>query len=77
MRPRTASILRWVSLQLGRAATFLDNLTHPTSAGLKFIDLAPTDEADKEGVYAEALRPRRVLATCSGRQLPEKQTFRT
>lgn len=33
----------------------MDKLTHPTSPKPKFIDLAPTDEADKEGVYAEAL----------------------
>lgn len=55
MKSRTTLLLRWVSVQLGRAATFLDNLTNPTRAGSKFIDLAPTDEADKEGVYAEAL----------------------
>src|SRR5215217_2205674 len=55
MNSRFTSILRWTSGQLGRAATFLDKLTHPTSPKLKFIDLAPTDEADKEGVYAEAL----------------------
>lgn len=55
MKSHTTSPLRWVSLQLGRAAAFLDNLTNPTSAGLKFVDLAPTNEADKEGVYAEAL----------------------
>jgi len=34
----------------------LDRLTHPGDAGSKFIDLAPTDEADKNGVYAEALK---------------------
>lgn len=33
----------------------MDKLTDPTSPKSKFIDLAPTDEADKEGVYAEAL----------------------
>lgn len=33
----------------------MDRLTHPVSPNPKFIDLAPTDEADKEGVYAEAL----------------------
>jgi hypothetical protein len=55
MKSRTTSVLRWISVQLGRTATFLDKLTHPASAGSKFIDLAPTDEADKEGVYAEAL----------------------
>ena len=55
MKSRVTSVLRWTSGQLGRAATFLDKLTHPTSPKPKFIDLAPTDEADKEGVYAEAL----------------------
>ena len=55
MKSRPTSVLRWISIQLGRAATFLDQLTHPVSARSKFIDLAPTDEADKEGVYAEAL----------------------
>jgi hypothetical protein len=55
MKSRITSVLRWISLQLDRAATLLDKLTHPTSAGSKFIDLAPTDEADQDGVYAEAL----------------------
>lgn len=55
MNSGTISVLRWISVQLGRAATYLDKLTHPNSVGSKFIDLAPTDEADKEGVYAEAL----------------------
>jgi hypothetical protein len=55
MKSRITSVLRWTSGQLGRAATFLDKLTHPASPKSKFIDLAPTDEADKEGVYAEAL----------------------
>ncbi len=40
---------------MGRAATLLDRLTHQTSAGSKFVDLAPTEEADQNGVYAEAL----------------------
>ncbi|MFN7106771.1 MAG: hypothetical protein ACK4MY_00985 [Brevundimonas sp.] len=34
----------------------MDKLTHPTGPKPKFIDLAPTDEADKEGVYADALK---------------------
>lgn len=55
MKSRLTSALRWASGQLGRASTFLDKLTHPTGPNPKFIDLAPTDEADKEGVYAEAL----------------------
>lgn len=55
MKSRFTSVLRWTSGQLGRAAIFLDKLAHPTSPKPKFIDLAPTDEADKEGVYAEAL----------------------
>lgn len=33
----------------------MDKRTHPPGPKAKFIDLAPTDEADKEGVYAEAL----------------------
>lgn len=56
MKSRFTSVLRWTSGQLGRAATFLDKLTHPTGPKPKFIDLAPTDEADKEGVYADALK---------------------
>lgn len=55
MKSRITSVLRWISVQLGRAATFLDKLTGPASAESKFIDLAPTDEADEAGVYAEAL----------------------
>ena len=56
MKSCIRSVLRWTSAQLGRAATLLDELTHPASPKSKFIDLAPTDEADKEGVYAEALK---------------------
>lgn len=33
----------------------MDKLALPASSKSTFIDLAPTDEADKEGVYAEAL----------------------
>jgi hypothetical protein len=55
MKSRITSVLRWISERLSRAASFLDKLARPASASSKFIDLAPTDEADKEGVYAEAL----------------------
>lgn len=55
MKSRLTLVLRWTSRQLGQASTFLDKLTHAVSPKSKFIDLAPTDEADKEGVYAEAL----------------------
>ncbi len=55
MRSRATSVLQGISVQLSRAATYLDKLTLPSNVGSKFVDLAPTDEADKEGVYAEAL----------------------
>lgn len=55
MKSRITSVLRWTSRQLALAASFLDKLTYHSSPKSKFIDLAPTDEADKEGVYAEAL----------------------
>ena len=55
MKQRTTSVLRWTSARLGQGASFLDKLAHPTTAESKFVDLAPTDEADKEGVYANAI----------------------
>ena len=55
MKSRITSVLRWISERLSRAASFLDKLARPASVSSKFIDLAPTDDADKEGVYAEAL----------------------
>lgn len=55
MKSRRKSVLHSISMQLNRSAAFLDRLPHPASTGSKFVDLAPTEEADKEGVYAEAL----------------------
>lgn len=41
--------------KLNRFAAFLDSVGRPVETQSKFVDLAPTDQADKTGVYSEAL----------------------
>lgn len=55
MQKRPQSLAERIASQLNRLAAWLVKKTVSTDAGSKFIDLAPTDEADAEGVYAEAL----------------------
>lgn len=55
MSERIAALTNWLAARLIGLADFLESMS--TSAGTppKFVNLAPTDQADKDGVYSEAL----------------------
>lgn len=53
---RLRKYLRWLAVQFQRAAAYLNELAAPPRTASQFVDLAPTDEADPNGVYAEALQ---------------------
>lgn len=44
-----------LSSWLRYAISWLESFEHPDKEQSKFVDLAPTDEADKTGVYSEAI----------------------
>jgi hypothetical protein len=46
---------RWLAKSLNSIASFLESKDGSADTQSKFVDLAPTDEADKAGVYSEAL----------------------
>ena len=48
--------LRWLAEQFETAAAYLNRRATPDKTASQFVDLAPTDEADPNGVYAEALQ---------------------
>ncbi|MDW7747255.1 ATP-binding protein [Halomonas sp.] len=49
------SLTRWLSNSLYSIASWLESKDRSTEVQSKFVDLAPTDEADKAGVYSEAI----------------------
>jgi hypothetical protein len=55
MNERIAALAKWLARQLNSFAAFLEALVRQTAAQSKFVNLAPTDQADKDGVYSEAL----------------------
>lgn len=52
---RIRNLARWLAALLERGASHLNNFASPRRAGSQFVDLAPTDQADTNGVYARAL----------------------
>ncbi|WP_439637587.1 YobI family P-loop NTPase [Oceanicaulis sp.] len=56
MNTRLNRVLRWFSEKLTKLAKNLSSLSGSPEESAKFVDLAPTDEADKEGVYSAALK---------------------
>lgn len=56
MRTSLTKIGRWISAKLIKIAEALRLRTASSLAPAKFVDLAPTDEADQEGVYSAALK---------------------
>lgn len=56
MNTRTAKLVRLLADKLAYAAEALRSLTVTGVIPAKFVDLAPTDEADQAGVYAAALK---------------------
>lgn len=56
MKKLMISLLRWLAKSLNKGATYLEWEECSANSQSTFVDLAPTDEADKDGVYAKALR---------------------
>lgn len=55
MNSRIIASTNWLAGRLIRLAAALENLGRLAPTQSKFVNLAPTDQADKDGVYAEAL----------------------
>lgn len=55
MNESTTAIAYWLARQFDSLATVLKSIGRPAAMQSKFVNLAPTDEADKDGVYSEAL----------------------
>lgn len=49
------SLVRWLANSLNSIVSWLERKDHSADMQSKFVDLAPTDEADKDGVYSEAI----------------------
>ena len=49
------SIARWLAHSLNGVVSWLESKDRPASTKSKYVDLAPTDEADQAGVYSEAI----------------------
>lgn len=49
------SITSWLINNLNRSLSWLESKNRSTGRQSKYVDLAPTDEADKEGVYSETI----------------------
>lgn len=49
------SILDWLSTSIKRIQSYLEHRESASTGKSKFIDLAPTDDADKVGIYSEAI----------------------
>lgn len=54
MKTLTSTLSNWLAERLTKLVTFLNNVDRANTQS-KFVHLAPTDEADKAGVYSEAL----------------------
>ncbi len=50
------SLARWLANNLYRLVSWLESTKRSAVMGSKFVDLAPTDEADKTGIYSEAIQ---------------------
>lgn len=55
MNSHITALAHWFSKKLNILAAVLDDVGRPVVTQSKFVDLAPTDQADKTGVYSEAL----------------------
>lgn len=55
MNEPTAALAKWLAGQLNGFAAFLEGMSRQTATQSKYVNLAPTDQADKDGVYSEAL----------------------
>ncbi len=55
MGERIATLTNWLGGSFTSLGTFLKGIGRPAVTKAKFVNLAPTDQADKNGVYSEAL----------------------
>lgn len=55
MGERVAKLTDWLGCWFTSFGTFLEGIGRPATKKSKFVNLAPTDQADKDGVYTEAL----------------------
>ncbi|RWY91465.1 ATP-binding protein [Rhizobium leguminosarum] len=55
MGERIATLTDWLGGWLTNFGAFLEAIGRPAVIKAKFVNLAPTDQADKDGVYSEAL----------------------
>ena len=55
MKERVIRFAHWFAGRLNGLATMLEQMGRPAETQSKFVDLAPTDQADNSGVYSEAL----------------------
>lgn len=55
MKKSITSIARWLAYSLNRIVSWLESKDRSADMQSQFVDLAPTDEADKAGVYSEAI----------------------
>lgn len=55
MSERIASLTEWLAGWFISFGAFLEGIGRPAVTKSKFVNLAPTDQADKDGVYSEAL----------------------
>lgn len=55
MKKTITALTRWLAKSLNSIASLLESEGRSAEMQSKFVDLAPTDEADKAGVYSEAI----------------------
>ncbi|MFS8116270.1 ATP-binding protein [Rhizobium jaguaris] len=55
MGERIATLTNWLGGWFTSFGIFLESIGRPPVTKAKFVNLAPTDQADKDGVYSEAL----------------------
>jgi hypothetical protein len=55
MSERIVALINWLAARLIGLADLLESMGSSAATPPKFVNLAPTDQADKDGVYSEAL----------------------
>lgn len=55
MSEHIAALTKWLAGRFNSFGAFLEGIGRPAVTKSKFVNLAPTDQADKDGVYSDAL----------------------
>src|SRR3990170_7227092 len=55
MNERITAQANWLAGQFNGLGAFLERMGRQAVTQSKFVNIAPTDQADKDGVYSEAL----------------------